>query len=97
MIPPRIFFPILIAVVSVIAFMLYAIDKAKSKRKGKARHIPEIVLLLTSVFGGAIGASIAMVLLRHKTKHWYFVVVNALFLILQIGFIVYLLSHPILK
>lgn len=71
------------ALISLATFCLYAHDKRAAK-KGNWRT-PEKTLLLFSFFGGAIGGSLAMALLRHKTRHWYFVAVNSIGLILQIG------------
>ncbi len=62
------------AIMSVIAFFLYLGDKRKAK-KGKWRT-PEAVLLSVGFFGGSPGALLGMYLFRHKTKHWYFWVVN---------------------
>ena len=59
-----------LAVMSLLAIILYAGDKKKAK-KG-AWRTPESVLLGFGFFGGAIGALIAMNSFRHKTKHWYF-------------------------
>lgn len=70
-----------IAAMSAIAFVLYGVDKSRAKR-GKWR-IRESVLLGTGFFGGAVGALLAMKLFRHKTKHWYFTVINLLGLIIQ--------------
>ena len=56
--------------ISVIAFALYFIDKALAKVG--AWRIPEKVLLLLSVLFGGVGGLAAMLLFRHKTKHWYF-------------------------
>ena len=72
-----------LAVISLLAIILYAGDKKKAK-KG-AWRTPESVLLGFGFFGGAIGALIAMNSFRHKTKHWYFWVVNVLGLIWQIA------------
>lgn len=66
-----------VGVMSLTAFALYGADKRKAK-KG-AWRISEKALLLTSVFGGAIGGLLGMSLFRHKTKHWYFVLINAFF------------------
>ena len=76
----------LIALMSLISFVLYAMDKSKAKRG--AWRIPEAVLLGWGFFGGAVGALVAMKMLRHKTKHWYFWAVNILGLVLHIGIIV---------
>ena len=72
-----------LAVMSLLAIILYAGDKKKAK-KG-AWRTPESVLLGFGFFGGSIGALIAMNSFRHKTKHWYFWVVNVLGLIWQIA------------
>ena len=72
-----------LAVMSLLAIILYAGDKKKAK-KG-AWRTPESVLLGFGFFGGAIGALIAMNSFRHKTKHWYFWVVNVLGLVWQIA------------
>ncbi len=74
---------------SLLAFVLYGLDKRKAK-KG-AYRIKESVLLSFSFFGGAIGGSLAMLLFRHKTKHWYFGFVNFLGVLWQIALGVLLL------
>jgi uncharacterized membrane protein YsdA (DUF1294 family) len=48
-------------------------------------------LLGLGFFGGAIGAIAGMELFRHKTKHWYFWVVNILGLLWQAALGVFLL------
>lgn len=77
------------ALLSVIAFCMYAADKKKAK-KG-AWRIPEKVLLGLGFLGGSIGALLGMKLLRHKTKHWYFWAVNIAGLLWQIALPVWLL------
>ena len=72
----------LIILMSIITFILYAIDK-KRAIKNKWR-IKEATLLLSSFLLGSIGGLIGMYGLRHKTQHWYFVVVNFLSLIIHI-------------
>ncbi len=72
-----------LAVMSLVAFVLYGLDKAKAKA-GKWR-IKEVTLLGIGLLGGAVGALLGMYCFRHKTKHWYFRVVNWLGLLLQIG------------
>lgn len=81
-------FLIVFAVISVVNFFMYGIDKRKAK-KGKWR-ISEKALLLTSFFGGAVGGFTAKQLFRHKTKHWYFNVVNIMGLLWQIGLVIFL-------
>ena len=72
-----------ILIMSLIAFIAYGLDKRKAKR-GEWRT-PEAVLLGCGFFGGAIGALGGMKRFRHKTKHWYFWVVNILGLAWQIA------------
>ncbi len=61
-------------VMSLLALFLYGRDKKKAKRR--KWRIPESVLLGVGFFGGAVGALLGMNLFRHKTRHWYFCVVN---------------------
>ena len=72
-----------IALMSIIAFFTYLADKRRAK-KGKWR-IRESVLLGLGFFGGAVGALLGMNLFRHKTKHWYFWVVNVFALLLHVA------------
>lgn len=54
-------------VINVITFALYALDK-RCAYYGLWR-IPEALLLVLAVIGGAYGAGAAMLLFRHKTLH----------------------------
>ena len=65
-----------LVVINLVAFALYYIDKQKARRN--KWRIKEAVLLGVGFFGGAIGALTAMKTFRHKTKHYYFYVVNIL-------------------
>ncbi len=76
------------AVVSLIAFITYRVDKGKSIER--AWRVPEKVLLGMGLLGGSAGALVAMNIFRHKTKHWYFWVVNVIGLIIQAGIAGYL-------
>ena len=67
-------FLILLASLSLFAFLLYGLDKWKAKRG--ARRIPELWLLGIGLLGGSLGALIGMYLFRHKTRHWYFLAIN---------------------
>lgn len=79
-----------LAVVSVVAFFAYAIDKEKAKRG--AWRISEKVLLTLSLIGGAAGGYFAMHTVRHKTKKWYFHAVNVIGLAWQGGVLALLLA-----
>ena len=70
------YFLIYILTLSVITFIVYTIDKIKAQVK--AWRIPEKALLTLSVIGGALGGLVAMYTVRHKTKHWYFTLINVL-------------------
>lgn len=71
--------------VSIATFILYAVDKKRAVR-GEWR-ISENTLLFASLIGGALGGLSAMSIFRHKTKHWYFRVINIFGLVSQIGLI----------
>lgn len=83
------YFIVWLVLLSVIAFILYGVDKHRAKR-GKWR-IRESVLLWLGFLGGACGALLGMQTLRHKTKHFYFYLVNLLGLAWQIALLIYLL------
>lgn len=74
-------FAIYLGAISVITLFTYMIDKIKAK--AGLWRIPEKVLLGLSLLGGAFGGLIAMYVFRHKTKHWYFVVLNVFGIILH--------------
>ena len=94
------YFFIYLAVINVIAFVLFAVDKKratyngeieKAKRRRKPeppkpmkRRIPEKTLFVTAAIGGSIGAIAGMWICRHKTKHWYFVYGMPIILVLQL-------------
>ena len=61
---------ILLAMMSLILFVLMGLDKARARRG--ARRVPEKKLFALAIFGGAVGGTAGMFALRHKTKHWYF-------------------------
>lgn len=73
---------IVLAIMNVITFVLYWYDK-ECARKKKWR-VAEITLLSFSFFGGALGAYIAMHVLRHKTQHKKFQICVPIFLTIQI-------------
>jgi len=54
-----------LSLANLLAFSLFAIDKARARAGG--RRIPERALLLAALFG-ALGAWLGQRLLRHKTR-----------------------------
>ena len=84
------FYLIYLSAVSVVTFFTYAVDKEKAKR-GTWR-VSEKALLSLSFFGGALGGYLAMHIVRHKTKKWYFHFVHIVGLIWQIVLLAYLLT-----
>ena len=77
-----------IAILNVITFLIYAIDKWKAKKN--RWRIPESILLLLAVLGGSIGALMGMKIWHHKTMHKKFKYGIPLIMILQIGMLLYL-------
>lgn len=76
---------------SLITYMLYLIDKKRSKKVG-ANRISEKTLLIFSLLGGALGGYLAMIMWHHKTKHWYFVLINIFGIVFYALLIYYLLK-----
>lgn len=85
------YYLIFLFVMSMIAMILYQIDKVKAQKH--QWRIKEATLLSFGFFGGAIGALLGMKLFRHKTKHWYFWAVNILGLLWQVALGIYLSQH----
>lgn len=74
-----------------IAFSFYGVDKAKAKFH--LWRIPEKILFLLAFLGGGIGAIIGMQFFHHKTKHFYFYIINFLTIILWAAAF-YLIKNP---
>ena len=77
---------IYIGVMSVIAFIVYGIDKLKAKKN--LWRVPEKVLILLAFIGGALGALIGMYTFHHKTKKLKFTVLVPLALIIHIALLI---------
>ena len=69
------------AMVNVIAFILYGIDKRRAK-KNLWRIRERTLLLATGLFGG-VGAWLGMKVFRHKTQHMVFKVLVPVMAIAQ--------------
>lgn len=78
-----------LTIINIIAFLVYGLDKFKSK-KGKWR-IPEATLLLLAIIGGSIGAWLGIKVWHHKTMHKKFRYGIPIILVLQIGIVLYLI------
>ena len=78
---------IYLAVINVVTFFMYGIDKWKAK-KSKWR-IRESALLGLAVLGGSIGAWLGMKVWHHKTQHKKFKYVVPAIIIIQLALIVY--------
>ena len=79
-----------IAILNVITFLVYGIDKWKAKKE--KWRIPESTLLLLAVVGGSIGALLGMKVWHHKTMHKKFKYGIPLIIVLQIGVLGYMLK-----
>ena len=77
-----------LAVVNLTGLVLMAADKSRARR-GRWR-VPERMLFLTALLGGAAGSWAWMYLFHHKTRHWYFVLGMPLILACQIALGVWL-------
>ena len=65
---------IYLAVMGVITFLLYGIDKSRAIRH--KWRIPEKTLLGMCMLGGVIGGWAGMYFFMHKTKHIHFYIVQ---------------------
>jgi len=81
---------ILLAILNVVTFIVYGIDKFKAKR-GMWR-ISEFTLLLLAAVGGSIGALLGMQVFRHKTQHLKFKYGVPAILIIQIAAVFYFMK-----
>lgn len=78
----------ILVITNLVSFFLMMHDKNCAK-KGSWR-VPEATLFIATACFGGLGGVLGMQLLRHKTKHYYFYVVNILGLVLQVGAVVLL-------
>ena len=84
------FIIIAFAVLNIVTFWVYSIDKLKAKKDWW--RVPERTLLLLAFLGGSIGARMAMQMFRHKTQHAAFkygVPFALLLHIVIVGWVVY--------
>ena len=79
---------IYVAVMSLIAFAAFGLDKYKAKTD--KWRTPEKTLFLLAIIGGGIGAFLGMQVFRHKTKHTQFVIGIPVIMIAQLALIAWL-------
>ena len=87
-------FALYIVVVNIFAFILYGIDKFKSKNT--KWRISERTLILSTLIGGSIGALLAIRIFRHKTKHKKFTIGVPFILVLQIAILLLFFAEQLL-
>lgn len=80
---------IYLAVITVVTFLVYGIDKWKAQHK--RWRIPESVLLGLAAIGGSVGAWLGMKVWRHKTQHKKFQYGVPAILAAQVAVVVWLL------
>lgn len=56
----------LILIINIFTFFLFGFDKMRAKTKGF--RIPEVFLIILSLFFGGVGALLGMVVFNHKTS-----------------------------
>ena len=71
----------IILIINVVTFVLFGFDKFRAKTKGF--RVPEIVLILLSLFFGGVGALLGMVLFNHKTSKMVFRIIVPLSFVLN--------------
>lgn len=76
------------AVMSLIAFAAFGIDKYKAKTN--RWRISEKTLFLLALLGGGVGAYLGMKVFHHKTRHKQFAIGLPLIMIVQLGLIAFL-------
>lgn len=79
---------VIFAVMTIVGILVMGIDKSRAK-KGDLR-IKESTLFLVAVLFGGVGTTLGMIIFRHKTKHWYFVVFMPVLAVLNVVAIMFL-------
>ena len=81
-----------ITVMSIISIVVCIYDKKISKKNRVELRTPEKTLLLLSALGGSVAMYITMLIIRHKTKHFKFMVGIPVIMVLQAA-LIFVLFH----
>ncbi len=73
---------IFLALINLLGFAAAAADKHKARRN--LWRIPEKTFFLIAAAGGCIGVYSGMLIFRHKTRRWYFMVGIPVIFIIQV-------------
>lgn len=76
------FIVVLVVILNIFGFILVSLDKYKAKNR--LWRIPERSFFLLSILGGGVGVYIGLFFFNHKTRHWYFVTIIPLIILVQI-------------
>ena len=79
---------IITLIMSVVSFIMMRSDKSRARMR--QRRIPERNLFLSAAFFGAIGGTLGMQVLQHKTNHWNFRAFFPTMMIIQIAILGFL-------
>ena len=77
--------------INIAAFVLFTFDKYKSRVN--ASRTPEKRLHTLSLLGGVLGASLSMILFRHKIKKTSFLLKHVTIILLWLALLVYYFSQ----
>ncbi len=72
-----------ILIISIVSIIVCIYDKKISKKNRVELRIPEATLLGLSALGGSVAMLICMLLIRHKTKHFKFMVGIPVIILIQ--------------
>ena len=72
--------------INILSFFIYGLDKYLARKK--LYRISEYSLFVLSFFGGCIGSLLGMNIFHHKTRKPLFWIINIIFLIIWIVYII---------
>ena len=81
-----------VLIMSVVSIVVCIYDKKISKKNRVELRTPEKTLLLLSALGGSVAMYITMLIIRHKTKHFKFMVGIPVIMVLQAA-LIFVLFH----